>query len=91
MRDSRLGQRLGWTGILVSLAAWLLAAMPALAADEAALAYFRQAKINWRQFDGQKLSIALNKHPFTESLLPQIPEFEALTGIKVEYLILPEN
>ena len=27
------------------------------------LSYFRQAKINWRQFEGQKLTIGLNKHP----------------------------
>ena len=40
---------------------------------------------------GQKLTIGLNKHSYTESLLPLISEFEALTGIKVEYLILPEN
>jgi len=60
-------------------------------AGEAALAYFRQAKINWRAYEGQKLTIGLNKHPYTESLLPLIPEFEALTGIKVEYLILPEQ
>lgn len=32
-------------------------------AGEAALAYYRQAKINWRQFEGQKLTIGLNKHP----------------------------
>jgi multiple sugar transport system substrate-binding protein len=60
-------------------------------AGESSLAYFQQAKINWRQFEGQKLTIGLNKHPYTESLLPLIPEFEALTGIKVDYLILPEN
>jgi len=60
-------------------------------AGEAALAYYRQAKINWRAYEGQKLTIGLNKHPYTESLLPLIPEFEALTGIKVEYLILPEQ
>ena len=47
--------------------------------------------MNWRQFEGRKLTIGLNKHPYTESLLPLIPEFEALTGIKVDYLILPEN
>ena len=63
----------------------------ALAGESPGLAYFRQAKINWRQFEGQTLTIGLNKHPYTESLLPQIGEFEALTGIKVEYLILPEN
>jgi len=63
----------------------------ALAGEASGLAYFRQAKINWRAYEGQKLTIGLNKHPFTESLLPLIPEFEALTGIKVEYLILPEQ
>ena len=61
-----------------------------VAQDDAALAYYRDAKINWKQADGQSLTIGLNKHPFTESLLPLIPEFRRLTGINVEYLILPE-
>src|SRR5882724_6000052 len=62
----------------------------ASAQDDAALAYYRQAKIDWRQAEGQSLTIGLNKHPFTESLLPLIREFRRLTGINVEYLILPE-
>jgi multiple sugar transport system substrate-binding protein len=62
----------------------------ASAQDDAALAYFRQAKVNWRQAEGQSISLGLNKHPYTESLLPLIPEFERLTGIKIEYLVLPE-
>ena len=62
----------------------------ASAQNDDALAYYRQAKINWRQAEGQSLTIGLNKHPFTESLLPLIPEFRQLTGINVEYLILPE-
>jgi multiple sugar transport system substrate-binding protein len=62
----------------------------AMADDDEALAYFQKAKINWRQAEGQSLTIGLNKHPFTESLLPLIPEFRKLTGINVEYLILPE-
>ena len=65
-------------------------ALGASAQDDAALAYYREAKINWKQADGQSLTIGLNKHPFTESLLPLIPEFRRLTGINVEYLILPE-
>jgi multiple sugar transport system substrate-binding protein len=32
----------------------------------------------------------MNKHPFTESLVPLIPIFEQLTGIRVAYEILPE-
>ena len=79
--------------------AWLLGGMlvamgvgfPAWAQDDPSLAFYRQAKINWRQAAGQSLAIGLNKHPFTESLLPLIPEFERLTGVKVEYLILPEQ
>src|SRR5262245_34086004 len=65
--------------------------LAAKAQDDQALAYYRQAKINWRQAEGQSLTVGLNKHPFTESLLPLIPEFRRLTGINVEYLILPEN
>jgi multiple sugar transport system substrate-binding protein len=57
----------------------------------ASLEYFQGAKLNWRAYEGQKVAIALNKHPFTESLIPLLPQFEALTGIKVEYLILPEQ
>jgi multiple sugar transport system substrate-binding protein len=79
------------------LAGWLLAApltirsvLSAAAEGDEALSYYRQAKIDWRQAAGQSLAIGLNKHPFTESLLPLIPEFRSLTGIDVDYLILPE-
>ena len=71
---------------LFATGGWLGAA----AQDDEALAYYRQAKIDWQQAKGQSLTIGLNKHPFTESLLPLIPEFRKLTGINVEYLILPE-
>jgi multiple sugar transport system substrate-binding protein len=63
----------------------------ASAQDDDALDFYHQAKINWRQAEGQSLTMGLNKHPFTESLLPLIPEFRRLTGINVDYLILPEN
>lgn len=78
-------------GAFLALGAWICWAAAEAAAAGPDLTYFRQAKINWKQFEGQKLTIGLNKHPYTESLLPLIPEFEALTGIKVEYLILPET
>ncbi|MBS0639201.1 MAG: extracellular solute-binding protein [Acetobacteraceae bacterium] len=78
------------TALVLTVAALLTWQPPAVAQDDAALDYYRQAKINWRQAEGQSLTIGLNKHPFTESLLPLIPEFRKLTGINVEYLILPE-
>ncbi|HEY4253179.1 MAG TPA: extracellular solute-binding protein [Roseomonas sp.] len=79
-------KRRSLTGLLLAAGV----ARGASAQDDAALAYYREARINWRQADGQSLTIGLNRHPFTESLLPLIPEFRRLTGINVEYLILPE-
>ena len=76
----------GLPAALVTIAGGFRAA----AQDDEAMAYFKQAKIDWQQAKGQSLTIGLNKHPFTESLLPLIPEFRKLTGINVEYLILPE-
>ena len=67
-------------GAVLVVAGWILGGVAEAAAGESSLAYFRQAKINWRQFEGQKLTIGLNKHQYTESLLPLIGEFEALTG-----------
>ncbi|HSR11287.1 MAG TPA: extracellular solute-binding protein, partial [Thermodesulfobacteriota bacterium] len=90
MRHQPCSRRWVAAGALLVLGAWFCWAAGAIAA-EPDLSYYRQAKINWRQFEGQKLTIGLNKHPYTESLLPLIPEFEALTGVKVDYLILPEN
>src|ERR1700761_5865625 len=59
--------------------------------DGDAEAYFAKAKIDWKQAAGQSLTIGLNKHSFTESLLPLIPQFKRLTGINIEYLVLPED
>ena len=80
-----------WAGLLTLLAFSLVAPLgAALAGEVAGLDYFKQAKINWRAFEGQKIFLGLSKHSYTESLLPLLPQFEALTGIKVDYLILPE-
>ena len=50
-----------------------------------------QDTFDWKQFDGSQVRLILNKHPYTESLLPLFPEFTELTGIAVpEPLILPE-
>jgi len=77
-------------GLLLAAPFTIKNVLSAAAQDDQALSYHRQAKIDWRQAAGQSLAIGLNKHPFTESLLPLIPEFRSLTGINVDYLILPE-
>ena len=40
-----------------------------------------QDSFDWKQFDGGQVRLILNKHPYTESLLPLFPEFTELTGI----------
>ena len=85
------GRSFLWVGLLALMTWSLLTPLgQALAGEVAGLDYFKQAKINWRAYEGQKVSLCLDKHPYTESLLPMLPQFEALTGIKVDYLILPE-
>src|SRR5882724_1190351 len=77
-------------GLLLAAPFTIRSVLNAAAQDDQALSYHRQAKIDWRQAAGKSLTIGLNKHPFTESLLPLIPQFRTLTGINVDYLILPE-
>jgi multiple sugar transport system substrate-binding protein len=91
IREANMRSGCRWlAGLLLATLFTMGAVTTASAQDDEALAYYRQAKIDWRQAAGQSLTIGLNKHPFTESLLPLIPEFRRLTGINVEYLILPE-
>jgi len=45
---------------------------------------------NWQRFAGQKIRIIADRHPAADAIIPHIPEFEKLTGIKVEYEELPE-
>lgn len=49
------------------------------------------ADFDWMQRAGDQVSLILVRHPFTESMLPLIPEFEEATGIRVIYEILSEE
>jgi multiple sugar transport system substrate-binding protein len=50
-----------------------------------------QCDIDWRQFEGDELNIIFFNHPWQEQVMPLIPEFEALTGIKVNATKLPHD
>lgn len=52
-------------------------------AQDAALAPYRSAKINWRQAEGESISVAVIPASYFENLLTLLPQFEALTGVKV--------
>ena len=45
----------------------------------------------WDRASGQTIKVSLNKHPFSESIAPQLEEFSRLTGIRVELNILSEE
>lgn len=47
------------------------------------LAPYQRAKINWRQAEGESISVAVIPASYFENLLTLLPQFEALTGIKV--------
>ena len=47
---------------------------------------------NWRKFAGAKIRFMNNTHDWSTGLVPKaLPEFEKLTGIKVQWEVLAEN
>ena len=44
------------------------------------LAPYRSAKINWRQAEGETISVAVIPASYFENLIALLPQFEALTG-----------
>jgi len=60
-------------------------------ANSADLSQYTNANIDWKQFAGESVSVLLSKHPWQEQIEPFIPEFEELTGMKVNLKKLPEN
>jgi hypothetical protein len=53
------------TGALLTMPVTMGRIPSASAQSDEALEYYHQAKINWRQAEGQSLTIGLNKHPFS--------------------------
>src|ERR1700682_1070023 len=45
---------------------------------------------SWRSQAGTTINIGFSAHPLADSLIKQLPDFEALTGIKVKYQQAPE-
>jgi multiple sugar transport system substrate-binding protein len=46
---------------------------------------------DWKRYEGEEVSVLLNKHPLAEAIIALIPDFEAQTGIKVVYEVLAET
>ena len=49
-------------------------------------------EFDWKRFEGQSVKLLLNQHPYTDGMLKELAtQFEAKTGIKVQYDIFPEE
>ncbi len=46
---------------------------------------------DWQSRSGETIKIMANKHPWVDIIEPKIGEFEAMTGIKVELAVYPED
>jgi multiple sugar transport system substrate-binding protein len=53
------------------------------------LAPYRSAKINWKQADGESISVAVIPASYFDVLGGLLPQFEALTGVKVRMEKVP--
>jgi multiple sugar transport system substrate-binding protein len=46
---------------------------------------------DWKAQSGKTLRVMFNQHPYAEAIIKKLPDFEAKTGIKVEYSLTPEE
>jgi len=49
------------------------------------------SNFNWRQFQGTKLRVLLGQSPWHQAIIGYLPEFEELTGIRLETEIHPQE
>ena len=64
------------------------ASMPARA-QAAELAPYQNAKINWRQAEGETITVAVIPASYFDNLIALAPQFEALTGVKLRFEKVP--
>lgn len=68
-------------------------ALPFLAkhafAQDADLGAYQSAKINWRQAEGENLTVAVIPAGYFENLITLAPQFTALTGVNVRFEKVP--
>ena len=60
-------------------------------AEEAAEEATATGDFDWKQCDGTTLNVMFNEHTYSKAVIEKLPEFEAATGIKVEYSTTPES
>src|SRR6478752_4975140 len=53
------------------------------------IAPYTQAKVNWRQADGEQIAVAFIQASYFDNLIAIAPTFEALSGVKVRFEKVP--
>ena len=58
-------------------------------AQQGDLAPYQSASVNWRQAEGETITVAVIPASYFDNLISVTPQFEALTGVKVRYEKVP--
>lgn len=85
--DRRTALRTGAGVAAAALFAPGLLGKAAAQADD--LAAYSAAKINWKQVEGEQITVAVIPASYFENLISLQPQFEALTGIKLRFEKVP--
>src|ERR1700722_15284665 len=48
------------------------------------------ADFDWKKFNGTKLHLLLNKHPYADAMITDLDNFKGLTGMDVTSVLFPE-
>ena len=49
------------------------------------------ADFDWMKYKGSKVHLLLNKHPYADAMIADLPNFKSMTGMDVTYDIFPED
>jgi multiple sugar transport system substrate-binding protein len=83
----RLLQQGAALGLAGALGPHLVGSAFAQAPDD--LGPYQQAKINWKQAEGEQITVAVIPASYFENLIALQPQFESLTGVKVRFEKVP--
>ena len=83
----RLLQQGAALGLAGALGPRLVGSAFAQAPDD--LGPYQQAKINWKQAEGEQITVAVIPASYFENLIALQPQFEALSGVKVRFEKVP--
>src|SRR5215216_1974400 len=79
-------RRAGAAGLAATVAPGLSNAASAQTAD---LAPYQSAKVNWKQAEGEQITVMVIPASYFENLISLQPQFEALTGIHLRFEKVP--